>query len=1791
MMFIEKFVGKKSILKTDSANIRKIALIFVIISSFFLFSCAEEDFTDFQENEYQDDTNLFELFDDQASLKQMWNSIDGKEASEYISDQNRQNKPALLGTLEAVVTLLEDSAKPVQGVMLDIQKILDMLIDIDPDIVYYYPNPDTDVSRFYDGTTASGYDTDFFAGIDAVSSGPGSLGRAVVAISGAATSYLVDEKDAGEMKDFMDEIIDKIQHPDFKQDFIDINETLSELLMKGHYPLYVRADDSIVENSNEIDTGSGHINTGLGNIVQGLHALITGATRIGSGKKLDRSKLYGLIMDIHNSIIDSKVDMYKALITNIETHLTRGGDVYENDADYKTDDTTIFSDAELGKSLKDTAANLLALMVREDREGALLHDETFTSKRYTLERLLEKLSDLGIDWENAGLEESLYDLLRHDIFGRDRVNDADAYAASHLETLLFTTAVTANLGFAHGGFTNEFGARSDVTAILGSAFTPGRYEEVNDYHGHGNAAEFSLNDALFSLTSKPTATLGTYELAFENEATFDRSNRNFRSIRPYSTTSNEHESYKFYFDMDFGVLRFLAGASTGDYGRDYTDGGGNRDTGAGATKNSYIPYSPDGIVKTDKGMSMMAWTTGWVARACFDGEGPYYYADPNADTETIDTKTYYKYLRPNGKTYAYVHKPDTSDSSTWDYIYPAEGDDPKDHIEYNTTVPISHAVLITNVNATYTVPAGHTMALEFNFDEADNVAVSFGGGIFGNEVTQADLLSEINDSPNHLIAYLMTTGQHNGYLKIYDDTTGSPFTFVNDCGMLVVTANNPAKRWILDPFPWLDMDELRIEKNAIKLDSAQTIHIVIDTTVDTDVTIDAGVWTIDEIITEIQNEIGTKYVGRSETGIIFIGESTTPGEAKILITNVGGGNGVETILGESSGTISKQMIDKNTRYNRYKPQWRTDFYLMKTGDGPNRYINPVDLTGNGSTQHPACLHYEEMIEEVDQKRACASPEEALYRNFQWVMTEKKMILIIPLYLREISPIGGEFIGQLEAAVFQVAEGNGFSGLTQCRIFRDNQIWAKADNTDDISTIPGDYRMDFRIASTEKINAVVDDMAIDLDMVYNRTMGRGASTPTIVGATIPSFYRLAFPRSPMVTVTEDDSGNPLNYLQDQLGSQDFEADSNDENWNQRNAIMPVFAALFDVLHEGSSTTDHALTTFGNGLNSLLMPHVFYNIASGNAVTAADTWLPRVSGDVTKTTYDTHNQPHADALVPDTEIIGFETLDTVAPENTTNTAYFGGWAVRDYYQPVSKPSILSFLIDTDADTTRSTFTADVTNDPIEPPFERADGLLSQLVAYDTESARSSSNEPNTQALSVVFDWLINYLMDSDNDDQGTINFAAADEDYVNWGNRRRVLYGIEQLASSMRGAKSNARTLTAGSLHGKSLPAWFFSEAGLRVVDIDADEMMDIVVGSDDTETDTSTVTPRTKYKHPNSIAVFPNFNGTGVDGEDNISQLREGEHLKHDGLEVSDTLDLVPLPSFSSDSSATDTWTDFVIWASERGGAADSSVELRYLVDYTNPQLSNGTGDDAGKVIVTFTLEDTTLSGIPLSDHIITCDYYFDRHPEYVAHATYGDKAAVNWDSMDDVIEDISDIFTKFVARSSNHSIIDKVFDSIDALMARQTLSDDQTEAIMYTLARMLARWDDPNADAWTYQGEDNFNDIYTILVSRIPEIYGILDDGTGEVFHNLLELTAMSMEPNGLAEFLVDTVSIPSHDWRRIVDDLSDFLGSDRFHDPDSVYLAKLTELLKDLIDAAKDTDIDAIRNMYEEYGFQNNSY
>ncbi len=1211
----------------------------VLLAAGLLSACSGDgEMGGFQKNVPDPDFILFDMFKSEPALDEIWDVLDQGELNRRLAEMIKANREDFIVFSHINRDIMED-AHILPDMMKDLRNTVGLIRTTESRFM------DTrGQGSFYD-KTPSEYRRVMYALSDRLrrDSSDRGLTGSILSMARSFTRYMTDTKSPEKLQADMSDLVKSINEFE-RDDFLLLTENLGKVLAAASYPMWIKNPEfsttgdgkfGVIETDYSVMTG--YADSGLGNGVKGIHSLLTGLRDRAGSEISDRELIYDLIKDVRGTFLDeSNAPVIKDFIYTLEKYFTAGGSAYgtalnTSNADisiniYNTNSANLYSDAEIGNTLKETLGAMMGMFLRDDRCGALTADRN--SKSYLLERLSRRLRETGIDWKNAKLEESLYDILVVDPYGRDRTqatgfDGRKPYAISFLEDFFFLGGITNNFGWRDGG---------SKTEVSGA--------DVCNEHTHGGPANFlTLNDALFSMTTEKFMGKGTYDLAIEND---QRRDHLFRSCRQF--TNAERNNFRFYYDQNYGALDFVTGNGTGDLGLPglVYNGGNLNGVSGNPVLNSYRPYNGNGI--DEKGLA--PWVLGWVARACFEGEGPYYYKNPDAETVTINGETYYVYMRPNGSVYAYVHY---NGAVPEKYLYPAEGNDPVDR----------------------------------------------------------NLLNQ-----------------------------GSP-----------------------------------------------------------------------------------------------------------------------------------------QRENRYKSSWQSDYYMITNEDGTKRYT-PGNMDGNAAG--PGSLTYNELIPEFDSVRECSSQEEAIFRNYQWVMTEKKFVIIIPMWIE------GQVLGlTVESAVYMIIEGNGFAGVCPARKFRGNRVWAKA-NTDGVSNIPGDYRLDVRVKA---IRSALGIVGVDGSMIYDTILGDGPATYSVAFHAMAPLYRLGFPRSPLLNQSAY-AGSNMNFEHYQLGSRQFIV--GDEKWEKRNMILPILGALLNVLHESATPESKTIANFTDGTLPLLKPLFFYNRNINNYGVCTDSFLPRINGDTATNSY---RYPHSKSLIPEQYISGFS-------NNTSDpSAWFGGWSVRNYYMAAPVTTLFSSLIDR---------IGIDQNNPDSNRAWRAKGILPLLTQYNMNQPRSDNNRSKTRIISNFVDQLVKLSDGNFNDRQG-ISYTSADFDnnqYVNWGARRRIFYGLEQLVSLCKVAKTpyieilQQRSKGTDAAKGgtatkmQRIPEWIFQQ---RDVDIDMNSIIFRVVGFNDPDGIMGPLKGKGLAAYPDDKPDYTYWTGFDktrkdlADLTDNLFMKNSRYNITDDMLDLADTL--------------------------------------------------------------------------------------------------------------------------------------------------------------------------------------------------------------------------------------------------------------------------------------------------------------
>lgn len=631
-----------------------VLFVFLVMFPLACGTIADNDLSDedfLQDNgslnpESQTDFELLSMFDGRGSLEEIWDSIEADDFNRRLNCTVDNFRNEFIDVSGVAAAVLLGETQPVAGLLSsDLAHLLGFMVDESP---YFLESPD-DIGAVYTGDP-SVYSSGFYSFLDKLwedDERPGD--EQVLEMNRKIIKRLLDKKTDIELEEDMQELVDDIRDDDFDRDFNLVASFLGKLMLQADYPIWTDENGNVL-NKVDIDSseGSTDIDTGTGNAVYGTNTLLNWVVKImadDSARNLFYDTLRETVVLFDPAEGSENAGKVKNLLQNIEDNFTEGGSVYESDPLYKSgENDAIYDDAELGQTLREFMPYAAQLLARSDRDIALSGPPPEgEAPFYVLREAVKALKQIGFDPDAKSLEESLDVILRHDLLGRDRKENPDAFPASMAESLLFLTAACSNFGFADGGKTGE------TTRLV----------IPTTHHGHGAYTEAtSLNDSLISMgTYKTLDLLGIYDISLKE----DDKDYLSRSNVPFNT--GNMDLYKYDINTSYPILRAMPSASSGDYG---IPDGGNR-TGTPPATNEYYPFNPTGKGETQ----LSSWTVDWGVRSCFGGEGPYFYEDPDADVVMVDGREYYKYLRPDGRIYALVNK----STDEWEYLYPVDKGD------------------------------------------------------------------------------------------------------------------------------------------------------------------------------------------------------------------------------------------------------------------------------------------------------------------------------------------------------------------------------------------------------------------------------------------------------------------------------------------------------------------------------------------------------------------------------------------------------------------------------------------------------------------------------------------------------------------------------------------------------------------------------------------------------------------------------------------------------------------------------------------------------------------------------------------------------------------------------------------------------------------------------------------------------------------------------------------------------------------------------------------------------------
>ena len=1205
-----------------------------------LFSaCSGVDLADFQQNSPDPDFTVFTLVEGYPTLEYIWDNMNSSEVNEKLSETMDVRSDEFVRFSSIQADIMRNNPDVLVSLVGKASKALETLLDTEEQ---YYYSPYVD-SLYQE--RGSAYLSSFYALLERISNAEtDGLRPSVMNIVRSVLDYIVDTKDKQELNSFMATAIASMSDME-REDFTDLTEMLGKMLMSANYPIYLDMSGDLIADPNDI--GSGALNTDLGNMTAGVHTLLLATAQMVSQDEALKERLFGLLDEVpvlYGAQTDNGKGIARVLtdlITNIEGYYladdgdnTPGdrGDYYRTGAQY--------INSELKNTIKEILPAIQKLMISAGKPGSVIRDPE-NSGRGFLEVFLSNLKTLGWDDEKIAamdFDNDLVNMVRYDGFGRDRLDSGSgASDVSYLDHTIFTLLAASNYGYREGGGHSRGAANGGMITLNDCLQNQGVYSTMD-------------NDPYTMCLNKNT----------DGENGDDPGNKTFRSSTDFH--AGNRGNYKFFLKPSYPSNALLSGQCIGDGGLP----NGGRAIGYNGGSNidiNYWPYNGNGTGE----MNTALWSVGWITRTCWKGEGPYYYGTPNEEVEAIEIagNSYQAYMRPDGNIYAYIYKADESDPSTWEYVYP-------DDAHYDA--PVEAAVIAAGKTKNYAEfrTDGGRYGGGYVFTDRQKLTVRMGetergsfskqpSGTFATQWTTGDTISAINGlgfSGDSL-------SSESGQVRIKNST--GPMAFVND-GNTGVYPSLYNMIWTEGTYSGATNHSVYVACNKYIVKSDSSIRVQIDDDVDVTLTFSAGdIFSISQLISRLQSEIGSDYVkevgyydegatGSSQKNVTVYPDSkdnfkndswwqyfiehdapTIDKHFKIVakaedyrvnritITN-NYGSAIEDLFNISLSDGASQTVRCKGRENRYKQVWNTDHYMFEidgTTYAPNNWSG-MRASQNAGTytmtekiaENPSAADYASGI-----SRECSSQEEAMYKNYQYLMGEKKIIYVIPMLI-DHTVVG---CVNLKFVVNCLVEANGVAGLSNARKYGfgygNNGKWIKTGATGD-STIPGDGRVWVDIKEVQGNDLLV---AVHSDTIFE-SVGNGFVLPSVVGYNMAPVERMAYLMHATGKRDMNRDGDTNDVYDNVLEIPSMDAGVNGPYYNKRSKAFPLIVTLMGTL-DGLSHYDRTgepardVNISGNHkkplkllthalLPALAKPMFYYNTGSGSAPN--NCWKPRITG---------------------------------------------------------------------------------------------------------------------------------------------------------------------------------------------------------------------------------------------------------------------------------------------------------------------------------------------------------------------------------------------------------------------------------------------------------------------------------------------------------------------------------------------------------------------------------------------------
>lgn len=559
-------------------NIKKICLGIMSIGVSLIFvSCSPENLNGYQHNT----ANSFSIIDtigDSEFLSSLFymDPEDQARMNEVLVD-TMQDVPesATISLLGFLEQLLGDSNSPVQDSLKESRSLVYRIINQD--------KLDTDLS--------GDYANDLYSFMDRM-------------------------KDVNvDVKDYMSDITKKsINYMDYyntnNPDELEKNLQLLADMLAPKYSAGVRQKDAaiILTALNEAIGKSALRNE---TAAEGIDQLVVNLAALGKDKDLQDCMLS--MLEEMPAMAASKVNYMDGATAKSKDSYTLLDDLLKSFNKYfmigGAGHINEYATMDLAKTPSEIWPALKNMLSRSDNPNAMFKTKNGEEPVYLLDVIAQHLSRLDLKLGEKDIEKSLLTMMQYDGNGRLRYVTPDQYTKgmradtkarpySMMDQTVFTLMAASNYGFRDGKDQTERGAP--------------------------NNGVMTMADSLISMGTEKEGLTAAWGMLFKQAGC----EYTFRDNEPFSKDSNWADGQEYWMSANGICLDTLQGQSLGDVG--IKEGG----QGIDQQWDSFIPKSNNGIREVNTGR----FSLGWIGRACWEGEGPYYYIPADAQPETISVQ-------------------------------------------------------------------------------------------------------------------------------------------------------------------------------------------------------------------------------------------------------------------------------------------------------------------------------------------------------------------------------------------------------------------------------------------------------------------------------------------------------------------------------------------------------------------------------------------------------------------------------------------------------------------------------------------------------------------------------------------------------------------------------------------------------------------------------------------------------------------------------------------------------------------------------------------------------------------------------------------------------------------------------------------------------------------------------------------------------------------------------------------------------------------------------------------------